>query len=79
MNKSDNSFFRPLWRRIAITLLCAAWAVWEWINGDQFWIMMTLAVTAYAAWTFLIRFEANSEKAAAPNEDNQDNQPKKDD
>ena len=56
MKARDVSFFRPLWRRIAVTAFCAVWAVIEIIGRDQTWILISLALTAYAGWTFFIAF-----------------------
>jgi hypothetical protein len=52
----DIQFFRPLWRRIAVIALCAIWAGFELWHGEQLWIVITLGLTAYAVWAFLITF-----------------------
>ena len=32
--------------------------MWEWVwNKDQFWGFITLAMIAYAIWTFFINFD----------------------
>lgn len=73
MNTKDASFFRPLWRRIAVTAFCAVWAVIEIIGRDQMWIFITLGLTAYAAWSFFIAFpkEAPATPAEATPTDRQ--------
>ncbi|WP_417670018.1 DUF3329 domain-containing protein [Roseibium sp.] len=60
VSDSQHPFFRPLWRRIAVVLFCAAWAAFEFYNGNQTWGWITLAVGAYAVWTFLINFEPSA-------------------
>ena len=50
---ADHPFFRPLWRRVAITLVCAAWAALEWYGGGQsMWAWIATGMTAYAIWVF---------------------------
>ena len=42
MKQSELDWFRPLWRRVAVTAFVAAWFIWEtfW-NQDQLWMMIT--------------------------------------
>ena len=58
MRESDQAWFQPLWRRVAVTALCAVWAGFEWWNGDQFWGLLTLGLFAYCIWAFFISFKA---------------------
>ena len=60
----DIKWFGPLWRRIALVAVLVVWSVLEWINSDQFWGFMTLAVTAYAVWKLFIDFPSTAEIAA---------------
>jgi hypothetical protein len=53
---SQHPFLRPLWRRIAIVIFCFGWAGVEFYNGNQTWGWITIAVAAYAVWTFLISY-----------------------
>ena len=51
-------WFEPLHRRVILVAIIAAWSVWEWVwNKDQFWGFITLAMIAYAIWTFFINFD----------------------
>ena len=51
-------WFEPLYRRVILVAIIAAWSVWEWVwNKDQFWGFITLAMIAYAIWTFFINFD----------------------
>lgn len=52
-----DEFFRPLWIRLAIVVACAAWAAFEWLNGETGWAMMAGAVALYGAWSFLIAYK----------------------
>jgi hypothetical protein len=53
----EHPFFRPLWRRIAIVVVCAAWAVLEFATGGGFWGMIAIGFTGYAAWQFLYLYK----------------------
>jgi hypothetical protein len=57
MAKAGETFFRPLWRRVAIVAVCAGWAVLEWTHGDETWTMIALAATAYGAWSLLYAYK----------------------
>lgn len=53
---SEHPFFRPLWRRIAIVVVCLVWAAVEFVTGAPFWGMIALGFGAYAVWQFLIAY-----------------------
>ena len=57
LKDASHPFFRPLWRRIAVVAVCAAWAVVELVVGDPTWAIMVGAVGAYAAYAFLIAYK----------------------
>jgi len=59
----DITFFRPLWRRIAVSAVCVIWAALEVWHGEQLWILITLGLTAYAGWTFFITFPKQTPEA----------------
>ncbi len=51
----DHPFFRPLWRRVLIVALVAAWAAFElFVTGDGFWSVLAVAILAYAGWIFIL-------------------------
>ncbi|MBP2233798.1 hypothetical protein J2Z31_000288 [Sinorhizobium kostiense] len=50
----DHPFYRPLWIRLLIVALCAAWTAVEFYGGQPLWGMIFLAVTAYAGAALLI-------------------------
>ena len=57
-NKADREFFRPMWRRIAVVALLAAWLGYEaMFVGEQLWIMIVGATLAYAVWTFFLNWK----------------------
>jgi hypothetical protein len=53
MKDIDHPFFRPLWRRVALVVMCVAWAAMEFYGGSRNWSMIALGFAAYAAWQFL--------------------------
>ena len=51
-------WFEPIYRRVILVGIIAAWSVWEWVwNKDQFWGIATLAMLAYGIWTFFINYD----------------------
>lgn len=64
MKDRNHPFFRPLWRRIAIVVVCLVWAGVEWFGGDPTWSILTLGIAAYSAWTFLLRYDPAPEPAS---------------
>ena len=56
-------WFEPLYRRVIVVGVIAAWSVWEWLfNKDQFWGLITIAMLVYGVWTFFINFENELKK-----------------
>jgi len=66
MNDREHPFFRPLWRRILLVAFCACWAAWEIFNGERFWAYLTLGITAYGAWVFLLSYDRPGRPAPPP-------------
>lgn len=57
MQKSDVSWFRPLWRRVAIAVFLTAWLAWELIwTQDHFWALLVGAALAYSLYNFFYAF-----------------------
>ena len=57
ISEQNHPFYRPLWRRIVIVLIVAAWFASEiWRGSDGLWVALSGAMLAYAVWTFLIGF-----------------------
>ena len=59
LKDSDRQFFRPLWRRVAVTILCAVWSAFELSNGETLWGGLAGAAAAYAAWNFFVVWDAD--------------------
>ena len=57
LKSADISWFRPLWRRVAVTALLALWCAWELLwNGDMFWGVLVGAALAYSLYNFFYAF-----------------------
>lgn len=52
----QHKFYRPLWVRVLVVLVCASWFAFELYLGPSFWLVIMGALTAYTAWVLLIRF-----------------------
>ncbi|PQO23849.1 hypothetical protein C2I36_05985 [Rhodobacteraceae bacterium WD3A24] len=50
----NDPFYRPLWRRVAITAICLIWGAVEFGDGEPFWGILFSALGAYAFWGFFI-------------------------
>jgi hypothetical protein len=50
-------FYQPLWRRIAIVVVCAAWFVFETVVwSSPLFIPIAGALAAYTAWVLLLKW-----------------------
>lgn len=64
---AGHPFYKPLWRRIVITAICAAWTAYEvFFGGDGMWLVFAAGMTAYAVWTFFIAWPKDEPPAAGP-------------
>jgi hypothetical protein len=57
MKDHDHPFLRPLWRRIALVVVCLGWAALEFFGGSPTWMMIALAFAAYGAWQYLYLYK----------------------
>lgn len=49
----DHPFFRPLWRRAAVIVICLVWAVVEFTTNSPFWGVIALGFAGYGYWVFI--------------------------
>lgn len=49
-------FFRPLWIRVLVTLVCLGWSAVEFAGGTPFWGILFGAAGVYCAWQFFVVF-----------------------
>ena len=52
--EQSSPFYRPLWRRIALTLFVALWLAYEVYNGSGLWTGIAAAMLCYALWIFFL-------------------------
>lgn len=56
LNVNQHPFYKPLWLRIAIVLVCVSWLVMEIYAGDGLFLVIAGAFLAYSVWAFLINY-----------------------
>ncbi len=68
---TDHPFYRPLWRRLLLVAVCAAWTAVEFYNNEQTWGTIFLVVTAYVFANLILFFKpsAAAEKSAEETEE----------
>ncbi|MDQ6434347.1 DUF3329 domain-containing protein [Mesorhizobium sp. LHD-90] len=55
-NDRDHPWLRPLWRRVAIVAVCAAWSALEFYSGQPFWGVLAGGMGVYGAWMYLLNY-----------------------
>lgn len=56
----DDPFYRPLWIRIAVVVVCLAWSAVEFTTASAVWGGGFLAIGLYAAYRFFITFNPDT-------------------
>jgi hypothetical protein len=69
MKDAQHPFFRPLWRRIAIVVVCLGWAGLEFWSSQPFWGTIALGMAGYGAWSFLLNYKEPAEPAPPPDKE----------
>jgi len=59
--EQSSPFYKPLWRRIAITAGIAVWLAIEIYNNSGFWIVLVGAALCYAVWIFFLSWPKTPE------------------
>jgi len=52
-----HKLFRPVWSRMLVVGVLAAWTGYEAINGHTIWALVFGAATAYLAYEFFVIFD----------------------
>jgi hypothetical protein len=66
MTDNELEWFRPLWLRIIVAALVAAWFGWEvLVSRDTLWMLITGAALAYAVWSLFIAYKEPPPKGGA--------------
>lgn len=47
-------FFRPMWRRVVIVSVCAAWGVFEIVTGSPFWAVIFFGFAGLSFWKLFL-------------------------
>lgn len=69
MKENEVSWFRPLWRRVAVTVFLAIWLAWELIwTQDQFWAFLVGAALLYSLYNFFYAFPKEEPANVQPSE-----------
>lgn len=50
----QTDFFRPLWRRILVVVVCFSWAGVEFANDSPVWGGIFIGLGVYAAYQFFL-------------------------
>lgn len=71
LKQNDLTWFRPLWRRVAVAVFLTAWLGWELLwSKDMFWALLVGAALAYSLYNFFYAFPkeepTNGEPTQAP-------------
>lgn len=57
LKQNDLTWFRPIWRRVAVVVFLTAWLGWELLwSKDMFWALLVGAALAYSAYNFFYAF-----------------------
>lgn len=60
----NHPIYRPLWVRLLIVGICAAWTVVEIITtGEPFWVVIVGAMAIYSAYILLFTFNPSPPEA----------------
>lgn len=58
-------FFRPVWRRWALVIVLAVWALLETLAANTFWAVLAGGLCAYAVYVFIFDFDLPDDDAPA--------------
>lgn len=58
----NDPWFRPLWRRVAVTGVALGWGLFELASGSGGFGVLFLALGAYAAWSFFATFNPGADE-----------------
>ena len=58
-NRPVPAWMKPLWVRLLLVAVPAAWAGFEAVYGAELWAMLFAAVAAWGLWSLVIKFESD--------------------
>ena len=67
ISRGDMTWFRPLYRRVALIVVCLAWVVFELVmEGDRLWLTLSILATVYAVWLSLRVHQESKQDSDTP-------------
>ena len=61
--EQQHPFYKPLWRRVAIVAVVAAWLAFElYQGGEGLWVALAAGMLFYAVYTFFITWPKDEPK-----------------
>jgi len=54
---TSHPFYRRLWVRIAIPLICIGWALFETIFGSKSWAFFFWIIGSYSTYVLIIKYK----------------------
>ena len=70
MKQNDSDWFKPLWRRVAVTAFIVIWLGYEvFFSHDTTWMMIVGFALAYAVWSLFINFDKRGKGPGAGPDD----------
>lgn len=65
--EQQHPFYKPLWRRVLIVAVVAAWTVFEYVTGaDGLWLALAGGMLAYSVYIFFITWPKDEPKGDDP-------------
>lgn len=61
-NDANHPWFRPLWRRALMVVICAGLAGWDLYHGNFGWALIFGGLGAYAVYIFFIAWNRDAPK-----------------
>ena len=61
-------FFLPVWRRVAVVIVCALWSIFEFFMDSAPWGVLFGGVGIYAIWQFFLDGWPESHAARQPDQ-----------
>lgn len=69
LKTSDANWFRPLWKRVSVTVFLALWLGYELLwSKDQFWAFLVGAALLYSLYNFFYAFPKEEKTNVQPTE-----------
>ena len=57
----QTSFYKPMWIRVSLTLVCGVWGLMELSRGATFWAALFLGLGVYLGYQFFVVFDPHDD------------------